>query len=97
MAGIDIAAIHALVDRTCAAQDVPVVVTDPATLRTVSAMLDERGADAGGPRRGRRGGHRLASPPDGSEALDGDGTQPEDAWPDHTVVQDRPNDRLLAG
>lgn len=94
------------VASSCAAQGVPVQVSDPATVRNVLALLGgpvaaegrgQRGpAAAGTPGPDRRRFGRLEKPDrldsGGIEALRAGG-----AWSDHRMVQHRRDDRRLAG
>lgn len=101
----------AWVARSCEAQGVPVKVTDPVTLRDVVVLLGGSGGGASRvaasgtrvarllPRGERRGPAALAlsQTPDETDSFGSEAWAALQAGPDADVVNDGPDDCLLAG
>ena len=90
------AELAAWVTASCLAQGVPTKVTDPHVLSHVGTLLTGR-AGRTAPARSAGGAHRPAGsePPGGRDPGGVQLAGTRRAGADHSVVQDRPDDRVL--
>lgn len=84
--------IRAWVDRSCTAQQVPVTVTDPATLARIGALLGRDGCAAA---EGRAAPAPGLQPPDRTDAVGIEPVPAPLAWPDHGMVKHSSDDGTL--
>jgi len=80
------------VEASCAAQGLPVKITDSATLAQVAVLLDASPGKAGG----RPAGQPLSETPDRLEAARVEAIQAAAAGTDDNVVKHRGDNRVLA-
>ncbi len=97
----------AWVERSCAAQGVPVKITDPVLIEQVRVLLTGQAGRAAPPARRGTGKARRArrdskpegasEPPDGGDAFGAEHAGSGRAGPDDGVVQNGADDRGLTG
>lgn len=93
---IDRDAVRAWVEATCAAQGVPVLVTDAGAVSRLRVLLSVRGS-AGGAPAGVRRGPRRSEGPAGHDSVRVQSAGSGGAGEDGRVVQDGSDDRGLPG
>lgn len=98
MGGLNPQDVAAWVERSCAAQGVPVHVRDPLVVEQVRVLLTGRaGRPATARQRGRSAQAERSQPPDRLDAVEVEVLDAGGAGADDSVVEDRPDDRGLPG
>ncbi|MDX6284934.1 MAG: hypothetical protein QOG53_419 [Frankiales bacterium] len=95
VAGIDADAVRAAVEKSCAAQGLPIKVADPVLLRRVEALLT--GADPRGAPLRSEGWSRVrpSHPPHGTDPVGIEGASTRDTGTDDGMVEHGADDGVL--